>query len=114
MVGTNVCVECQQCGKCCIEFVSGFSATENDIIRWRQEKRDDILEYVYFMDENETYGDLFFNPRTGEEIYTRCPFLRKIRNKNQYVCRIHETKPEVCRNYPNHGENPGICLKNEV
>jgi len=43
--------------------------------------------------------DLWFDPDTGEELY-RCPFLRKVRNKDRYRCRIHDTKPSRCRDFP--------------
>lgn len=96
----NRLFECKKCGKCCIKYCSTFSATENDIKRWKKEKRLDIISYVSFMDPNKTWGDLFFNPKTGEEIFGRCPFLRKDNNKITYHCQIHTTKPDVCRNYP--------------
>jgi len=99
--------ECKRCGKCCVKFTGTLSATKEDILRWRKEGRDDIIAYVYFMGDD--WGDLFFHPETGGEIHDRCPFLRKIRNKNEYKCMIEETKPEVCRNYP-HGRK---CIKNE-
>jgi Fe-S-cluster containining protein len=28
-----------------------------------------------------------------------CPFVRKVRNQNRYLCTIYETRPKVCRNY---------------
>lgn len=34
---------CQQCGRCCQEYVGGrIQATENDMWRWTLEERDDI------------------------------------------------------------------------
>lgn len=29
----------------------------------------------------------------------RCPFVRKVRNKPYYECRIHDTSTEECRGY---------------
>ena len=84
--------ECERCGKCCVEYIGTFGATKEDILRWRKEGRDDILAYVCFMGDD--WGDLFFHPETGEEIHDRCPFLRKIRNKNEYECMIEETKSD--------------------
>ncbi|MCX9010202.1 MAG: hypothetical protein OIN66_03670 [Candidatus Methanoperedens sp.] len=41
-----------------------------------------------------------------------CPFLRQIRNEkgkftNRYYCELHgfDTKPEICRNYPQNKEH---------
>jgi Fe-S-cluster containining protein len=90
--------ECEKCGKCCKKYIGTIPATEDDITRWKKEKRYDILSYVCFMPGNK-WGDLFFNPKTGEEIYNRCPFLRKITNQNIYKCRIYDTRPDVCINY---------------
>jgi Fe-S-cluster containining protein len=45
------------------------------------------------------FGDLWLNPNTGDEV-TRCPWLRKLPKQDKYKCRIHDTKPAHCRNYP--------------
>ena len=47
----------------------------------------------------ELFADIWFSPTTGEET-ARCPWLRKLPNKDIYKCRIHETKPPHCRNFP--------------
>jgi len=75
---------CARCGHC-----------------WRNEKRWDILEWVDIMrvGGEELFADIWFSPTTGEDT-TRCPWLRKLPNKNIYKCRIHETKPSHCRNFP--------------
>lgn len=86
--------KCIQCGHCCLDLSGAFStsADEEDIARWKKEKRWDILEYV-------VGTDLWISPITGEDV-TRCPWLRKLPKKNKYICRIHETKPKHCRDYP--------------
>lgn len=66
-------------------------ATEDDIARWEAEGRDDILAY-------ESLGDLWIK-EDGTEC-TRCPFLRRDRGAPTYRCRIHDTKPHTCANYP--------------
>ena len=48
--------------------------------------------------KDDPYGDLWVSERTGEEA-TRCPFVRKDRNRPTYRCTIYDTRPEVCRNY---------------
>ncbi len=37
--------------------------------------------------------------KTGESV-NRCPWLRKLPKKDKYICKIHETKPEHCLNFP--------------
>lgn len=91
--------KCKQCGKCCRKYIGTLKATSEDIERWRREGREDILKYVdiYEFDGKTLGGDLWFNPKTGEEM-RKCPFLRK--RKGKFFCLIHSTKPEVCREYP--------------
>ena len=86
--------KCTQCGNCCLNLYDAFCTTahEEDLIRWEEEYRFDILEYIHC-------GDLWISPRTGHDV-TRCPWLRKLPNKEIYICRIHDTKPKHCREYP--------------
>ena len=89
--------QCQQCGKCCEHFAC--SATEKDIIKWKINRRWDILKWVDIL-----CMDLWISPITHEETI-RCPWLRKQRGKNKYYCRIHDVKPEVCHNFPDDREH---------
>ena len=95
--------QCVQCGQCCLDLLDAFctSVDIEDIRRWKREDRWDILEWVdiFDFDGEEAFGDLWFSPNTGEEV-NRCPWLRKLPLKDTYKCRIHETKPAHCRNYP--------------
>lgn len=95
--------QCTQCGHCCLKLHDAYctSVDMEDVRRWRKEKRWDILEWVDIMrvGGEELFADIWFSPTTGEET-TRCPWLRKLPNKNIYKCRIHETKPSHCRNFP--------------
>ena len=86
---------CKQCGHCCIDITGAYCTCvcEEDRERWEEEEeRWDILDYIIA-------GDLWINPRTGEDI-SRCPWIRKLPNKDKYICRIHDTKPKHCRDYP--------------
>jgi Fe-S-cluster containining protein len=95
--------KCLQCGHCCLNLAicTTGKATPEDIARWENEKRYDILRGVsiFHYGEEGNWGDLWINPDTGEDA-NRCPFLRKIRNQNKYKYLIQDTKPEVCRQYP--------------
>ena len=93
--------ECKRCGFCCIYYNGLLWDVEEDIERWKSEGRDDILKYIESYEINGKIGyfdELWINPKTGEETH-RCPFLRKVRNKPIYKCRIHETKPNHCKGY---------------
>ena len=86
--------KCIQCGHCCLNLYDAYSTTayEEDLVRWEDEGRRDILEYI-------VDADLWISHRTGEEV-TRCPWLRKLPRKEKYICRIHDTKPRHCKDYP--------------
>jgi Fe-S-cluster containining protein len=117
--------ECQQCGKCCEWGGSSLSASEEDLERWERENRQDILDYISYITveicpicekgvltedkkcvkcgveaERKIFCmDLWFDYSTGREL-ERCPFLRKVRNKDEYRCRINDTKPQRCKVFP--------------
>lgn len=88
--------ECVQCGRCCLDLSDAYqtSIPDSDVSRWDRENRYDILEWV-----SAGLNDVWINPVTGEPV-SRCPWLRKLPEKEKYICRIHETKPEHCRNFP--------------
>jgi len=90
--------ECQQCGECCIVLWGSFEATREDIIRWRAERRGDILRHIQTVNDQGSVSGIFTSKS--------CPFLFKNKAQNRYVCMIHDTKPEHCRNYP----DDGACL----
>jgi Fe-S-cluster containining protein len=59
-------------------------------------------KHLKFVSINEAITEIkntWINPKTGEYV-NRCPWLRKLPKQNKYICRIHETKPEHCRNFP--------------
>ena len=94
---------CVQCGNCCRDLSDAFATSVDidEIRRWRAEKRWDILEWVHVYDfkGEEAFGDIWISPNTGDEV-SRCPWLRKLPLQDKYKCRIHDTKPAHCRNYP--------------
>jgi Fe-S-cluster containining protein len=104
--------ECKQCGYCCLNLNAHYTCVgEDDIRLWEKAGRTDILEWVYYLPigRDDFVYDIWFNPKTGEEV-RRCPWLRKLPKKNKYVCRIHDVKPRLCREYPKsrrHAEESG-------
>ena len=89
---------CTQCGRCCTNphFMLTLSADVEDVGRWYLQERWDILQYL-----EPPLLDLWISPTTGDEL-PRCPFVRKRRGQDVYDCRIYETRPTVCRNYPSN------------
>ena len=78
---------------------------------WRDNARDDILAWVdpIGLGNGVYVYDLWINPKTGGDV-ARCPWLRKLPGKDKYICKIHEVKPRVCREYPKskgHAERTG-------
>ena len=55
---------CKQCGNCCLNLSDAYSTTafEEDILRWENEERIDILEHIDMYTK-----DLWFSPKTGDE-----------------------------------------------
>jgi Fe-S-cluster containining protein len=94
---------CKQCGNCCINLYDAYqhSASQEDIDMWRDNGRDDILAWVDPIElGNGVYVyDLWIKPKTGGDV-ARCPWLRKLPGKDKYICKIHDVKPRVCREYP--------------
>ncbi|MCF6290043.1 MAG: YkgJ family cysteine cluster protein [Desulfobacterales bacterium] len=104
---------CKQCGHCCLNLSGAIDvcATEEDIRRWEENDRADILAWVDVISIGEGHQvyDIWVSPTTGDDV-ARCPWLRKLPGKNKYICRIQDMKPEHCRNYPlsrEHAENTG-------
>jgi hypothetical protein len=79
---------CKQCGNCCLNLSDAFStcADERDVRLWKKLGRSDILEWVACMPVGKGVFiyDLWLHPTTGEDVQ-RCPWLRELPRKNQYV-----------------------------
>lgn len=91
--------QCRACGLCCEEFGDTLAAEEEDLARWRAEGRRDLLARVG------EGGALWVDPQTGREL-EYCPFLART-GAGASLCAIHETKPAMCRAYPDdaHGSH---------
>lgn len=99
---------CTQCGRCCTNpsFMGTMQASPEDVKRWKREKRSDILAWAYILGPTAHkrgfgFADLWINPKTDIEA-ERCPFVRKMPNRDVYKCMIYETRPQACRDYPWH------------
>jgi Fe-S-cluster containining protein len=84
--------ECNQCGKCCINYGGGgLSVSQSEIDLW-EIFRPEIYRYV-------SDGKIWVSPVTGKQML-RCPWLRKLPNQNSFICRIYDDRPAECRHYP--------------
>jgi len=84
--------ECNQCGKCCVNYSDGgLSATKNEVEYW-EIFRPAISHYV-------SQGKIWISPDTGKQM-KRCPWLCKLPNQNKYGCDIYHDRPDDCKFYP--------------
>jgi hypothetical protein len=99
--------QCLRCGQSCTDE---RLVDEEDIRRWVAEGRYDILQHVECFQKDEWCANVIDIEQcgdcenTGKEIVTnsysgRCPFVRKVRKKPCYKCRIQSTKTEECSGY---------------
>lgn len=99
-----------RCGTCCLVDMVALLAyvSDEDIVRWRNEGRDDIL-HVIRNEEAVWAGDHLVSSRDGHYIQG-CPFLKQA--GAHFTCTIYETRPEVCRRYrPGSSEICPLCKK---
>lgn len=89
--------DCNQCGKCCINYGGGgLDVTQEEIDLW-EIFNPEIYRYV----KNQ---EIWFDPDSGEKL-SKCPFL-ELEPKNlphapdKYTCSIYFNRPEDCRLYP--------------
>lgn len=98
---------CACCGRCCEYFGGHLNATPHDLERWKREGRDDLLARVNRL------GWIWVDPQSGR-LEAPCPFIGKNAD-NRGLCLIHDTKPDICRDYPTlaHGHRclSGVFLK---
>jgi Fe-S-cluster containining protein len=81
--------KCQHCGACCHGHVL---VTEDDLLRWAAQGRDDILSRV-------SPHEMVIGPLPRDEAKT-CPYLITLPEHGICLCGIHRTKPDVCAGYP--------------
>ncbi len=76
--------QCKRCGKCCGLVIP---VTEQDVLRWAVQYREDILRYVSPRDHLLCKED------------DQCPFLRQSL-QGTYICAIYRTRPAACARFP--------------
>jgi Fe-S-cluster containining protein len=133
--------KCLHCGQCCKNAGSTLRIEQVDIERWEREGRNDIISKVFLTSLrctacNIEWGALcgntcpecgqvgvgifyWIDPEEPKDYFSqlmadpKCPFLRKMRNVNEYTCMINETKPIICKEFPDLDKNQTTKNENE-
>jgi len=84
--------ECNQCGKCCINYSNGGLSATAEEIQWWETFRPDIYSFV-------GAGKIWVDPASGEQL-ERCPWLQKSPGQDKYTCSIYHDRPDDCKHYP--------------
>ncbi len=92
---------CRRCGFCCRFLDSHNEVTAEDVALWKASGRNDILRWVKEISVNgEARGYLAWVLPGTQKQADACPFLEKAEERQQWLCRIHDVKPAVCRQFP--------------
>ena len=83
---------CRTCGLCCELYGGNLRASRADMERWRGEGRRDLLDRVNAL------GWIWIDSGSGR-VSKQCPFLVRS-DPRRVTCGIHDTKPQMCREYP--------------
>ncbi len=101
---------CRRCGRCCLADFNAYIKSE-DIDRWKEEQRNDILA-VLEQEHGVWMGDHLVSSVTGRNL-GGCPFFAF--DGRTYSCSIYETRPATCRRYePGSSEICPEFRKNEA
>lgn len=85
--------DCLRCGSCCHVDMIAY-VTDDDIERWKRERRSDILARV--RGEDIIWAGDRIVSSSGRPLQS-CVYLGW--DGHQFFCAIYETRPSVCRNY---------------
>ena len=88
-------ITCKRCGKCCLLPILELIG-DDDLDRWRQEGRDDILHIVENAHGMWT-GDRVVSSEDGRDLGC-CAFLEQ--KEDHFACAIYETRLWVCEDFP--------------
>ena len=83
---------CNQCGKCCINYSDGGLSASAEEIEWWETHRPDIASYA-------SNGSIWVDPLTGKQL-DKCPWLEKLPGQEKYICGIYYDRPDDCKYYP--------------
>jgi len=96
---------CRCCGQCYLTLIDAYNGcvSDEDLERWRQLGRDDILAWVTTLDLGPTnkLHMAWVDPESGDDV-ERCPWLIDRLDQKGHLCSIEKVKPDHCRAYPEH------------
>jgi Fe-S-cluster containining protein len=93
--------KCLQCGQCCRFLDYHKELNHEDYFFWQSLGRADIMKRVGVIKragEIVAYR-MWIDPVTNQ-ISEGCPWLIRDSENNRYICRIHDVRPKICRQYP--------------
>lgn len=92
---------CRQCGNCCTFLDYHDALTPADVKQWERIGRQDILDWVGVSrtPNGKPVYRIWVEAATGKRV-RQCPFLEHFPAENRWICRIHDVKPRICREYP--------------
>ena len=88
---------CTLCGRCCMgmgKYVKIAGVMGNQVIA-----RHEIGKETFHATIERAYRDDFDPDDESPDHPEWCPFLRQIEGEEQYVCIIHATRPQFCRDF---------------
>ena len=93
---------CLQCGQCCESFGGHLRCTPNDLARWREHGRDDLIA------QSNRLGWIWVDAQSKQPV-SPCPFIDRS-DPEATRCAIYVDRPDMCRDYPTlaHGKR---CLR---
>lgn len=96
--------KCRQCGRCCRELDYRHELSAADYQLWQKLGRTDILERVATITRGGRIVSYAIWVEPGTRQFARvCPWLAPADSREPpgaWICRIHDVKPEICRQYP--------------
>ncbi|MCC7565013.1 MAG: YkgJ family cysteine cluster protein [Methanomicrobiaceae archaeon] len=89
---------CTRCGKCCMGF-GRYVRIERQV-----SGRDFLCRFTLTGERSalrveDRYRSLFADTSQHARHPAWCPFLRKVRDEETYVCTVYSTRPSFCRSF---------------
>lgn len=98
--------ECLMCGHCCGPYFALY-VEEGDEKRWHEQGRQDILDRLQFERDRVRWNEQWPYDAVTGEVFEKCHYLIRLPD-GRAVCSIHNTKPDICRDYP--AGSSEICI----
>ena len=89
--------QCLRCGLCCKNYDSVEVTSKEQVEKWENEGREDVLNHLDVMIDEPG----LFHAEIVSKSWTGCPMCRKAIGKQYYSCRVQSAKEHipVCKSY---------------